>query len=518
MFSWLINEGGLIRAARRVTANFNTVRSNLLVLCSIFMKSFELRSLIRSGFVAFLVSFPAMYYRRGIKEIVLYSVLALFLLTVVKLRISNTNRLWLVSALTVSLSFWVVTNFELLLLAKFETFTFLWVGWIWSVIFVLLRPKSNFVKSRIVLANFIVFLSLFSLVEAPFHFRDISRGSQDSSFFVRLEDKNYFQKATETWQAKKNELDADEFAAAQAKNELLSPAEEHGLVLSNIENADGFVTHRNFDGDYIKIKEGRRVTVGSTGLRQKRILVFGGSTIFCGEMPDSLTVPSQLQQMVLANGFDADVLNFGISGIRIENQFKTLQSIPNLGPEDVVLFYDGVNDLNEIYELGLKLKNSQTPWRQINKLLSELENRSWFIRYLAPTIYLESRGIGQEFLGSQAKQLVADNWFSFDKQARSYVEDKGATFIHILQPNLLTYTKASDLGKVRQKWSDMRAIKNELISYATETNKIFDFTKILDELNATPFFDWAHLDEVGNKKVAEKMFTVLEPLLDTKKK
>jgi hypothetical protein len=106
------------------------------------------------------------------------------------------------------------------------------------------------------LANFIVFLSLFSLVEAPFHFRDISRGSQDSSFFVRLEDKNFFQKATETWQAKKNELDADEFAAAQAKNELLSPAEEHGLVLSNIENADGFVTHRNFDGDYIKIKEG----------------------------------------------------------------------------------------------------------------------------------------------------------------------------------------------------------------------------------------------------------------------
>jgi hypothetical protein len=37
-------------------------------------------------------------------------------------------------------------------------------------------------------------------------------------------------------------------------------------------------------------------------------------------------------------------------------------------------------------------------------------------------------------------------------------------------------------------------------------------------LNATPFFDWAHLDEVGNKKVAEKMFTVLEPLLDTEKK
>ena len=239
------------------------------------MKSFELRSLIRSSSVAFLVSFPAMYYRRGIKEIVLYSALALCFLTLVKLRISNTKRQWLVSALAVSLSFWIVTNFELLLSGKFETFTFIWVGWIWSVIFVFLRPKSKLAKSRIILANFIVFFTFFSLVEAPFHFRDISRGSQDSSFFIRLEDKSYFQKATETWQAKKDELDADEFAAAQAKNELLSPAEEHGLVLSNIENTDGFVTHKDFDGDYIKIREGRRVTIGSTGLRQKRILVFG---------------------------------------------------------------------------------------------------------------------------------------------------------------------------------------------------------------------------------------------------
>ena len=345
------------------------------------MKSFELRSLARSSFVASLSSFPAMYYRRGLKDIALYSALALFFLTLVKLRISNKSRQWLVSALAVSLSFWVVTNFELLLSAKFEMFTFIWVGWVWIVIFVILRPKSNLIKSRIVLANFVVFLSLFSLVEAPFHFRDISRGSQDSSFFIRLEDKSYFQKATEIWQAKKDDLDADEFAVAQAKNELLSPAEEHGLVLSNIENSDGLVTNKNFDGDYIKIREGRRVTTGSTGLRKKRILVFGGSTIFCGEMPDSLTVPSQLQQMVLANGFDVDVLNFGISGMRIENQFRNLNSLPHLGPDDIVVFYDGVNDLNKVYEVGLNLKNNKTPWRQINKIASELENRSWFIRY-----------------------------------------------------------------------------------------------------------------------------------------
>ena len=477
------------------------------------MKSFELRSVIRSSFVAFLISFPAMYYRRGIIEIFLYSAFALFILTFAKLSVNNTKRQWSVSALAVSLSFWIVTNFRLLLSGKFETFTFIWVVWIWVVVFVTLRPKSNLIKSRIVLANVVVFFTLFSLVEAPFHFRDISRGSQDSSFFIRLEDKSYFQNATRIWQAKMDTPEPQAYEIARDNVELLSPSEEHGLVLSNIENSDGFVTHKDFDGDYIKIRDGRRVTTGSTGLRKKRILVFGGSTIFCGEMPDSLTVPSQLQAMLLADGIDADVLNFGIQGIRIENQFKILKSVPKLGDDDIVIFYDGVNDLEKVYDSGLNLKNNQTPWRQINQITSELENRSWFIRYLAPTIYLESRGIGQEFLGSQAKQLVVDNWFSFDKRARTFVEEKGATFVHILQPNLLTYTKASDIGKVRQKWSDMQSIENEFISYATATNKIIDATKILDELGSSPFFDWAHIDEIGNKKIAEEMFAVLEPLL-----
>ena len=190
-----------------------------------------------------------------------------------------------------------------------------------------------------------------------------------------------------------------------------------------------------------------------------------------------------------------------------------MKTVSNLGPQDIVVFYDGVNDLEKVYDSGLHRKSNQTPWRQVNKIFSELENRSWFIRYLAPTVYIESRGIGKDFLSSQAKQLVVENWFAFDNLARTYVENKVATFVHILQPNLLTYTKASDIGKVRQKWSDMKAIENDLISYATETKKIKNFTKILDELSNSPFFDWAHLDEIGNQRVAEEMFVALKPLI-----
>ena len=59
----------------------------------------------------------------------------------------------------------------------------------------------------------------------------------------------------------------------------------------------------------------------------------------------------------------------------------------------------------------------------------------------------------------------------------------------------------------------MKTIQNYFEKYATPEMKIEDFTKVLDGLSTTPYIDWAHLDEIGNKKIAEEMFAVLEPLL-----
>ena len=64
----------------------------------------------------------------------------------------------------------------------------------------------------------------------------------------------------------------------------------------------------------------------------------------------------------------------------------------------------------------------------------------------------------------------------------------------------------------------MRLIQEIFKSNAARTSGIVDFSDRLDTLNDTPFFDWAHLDEIGNKKVAEKIFASLEPLLGAKTK
>ena len=160
----------------------------------------------------------------------------------------------------------------------------------------------------------------------------------------------------------------------------------------------------------------------------------------------------------------------------------------------------------------------KSPWRQIGKVANEVENRSWLMRYLSPSSYIERPGVRQDFLDSEARQKVADDWFAFDKLAREYVESKSAKFVHILQPNLLTYKEGSNASGVRKRWSDMQTIQQYFAEYATPSSQIINFRNTLDSLDKTPFVDWSHLDEIGDQQIAEEMFKVLKPLLDAKKK
>lgn len=64
----------------------------------------------------------------------------------------------------------------------------------------------------------------------------------------------------------------------------------------------------------------------------------------------------------------------------------------------------------------------------------------------------------------------------------------------------------------------MQTIQRYFAESATPSSQIINFRNTLDSLDKTPFVDWSHLDEIGDQRIAEEMFKVLEPLLDAKKK
>jgi hypothetical protein len=461
--------------------------------CALSRKTF-----VRICSASFFSSMMQIYAIEGYKDFPMYFVGGLIVLAVANLLTHNKRSGWLIDCVVLSVFFVVFGNFGISSL--------LWVLWITLIGFVFLRSKPDFKILNVVATNLILFVTLFSVVELPLRFSEnpddhpnFNLGvDSKSQNFVKLSAKSYFKKALE-----------------QSKNDssVLGPNREFiDVMTEQIKSSGDLVFLDDYPGNYIKIQTGRRLTVGSTGIRQKRVLVFGGSTVFCAEVPDSMTIPSQLQKLILDNKFDLDVLNYGIPGIRIENQLKILETIGDIGPGDVVVFYDGINDLNTVFRLGLESNKSVIPLGFVKEVAAWVESHSLLARGLISG-YIDSSGISKDFLSNDAENEVADLWVKNDKGARSYVESKGAKFVHILQPNWVTYQGGVEATKDNKRWSDMRSIQNYFEKYSTSVTKIENFTKKLDGLSSTPYIDWAHLDEIGNKKIAEEMFAVLEPLL-----
>lgn len=456
------------------------------------------KSFFRICSTAFLAAMPKIYAVEGYKIFPLYFLVGCLVLAVAyRLKVIKSDH-WFIDCSALAIFFLIFSNFRLSSL--------LWILWVHFLGFVFLRTKSNLKIFKIVLTNIIIFVTLFSAVELPLRFSEspddhpnFNLGvASNSRNFVKLNEKSYFIKALQ--QSKEH-------------SSVLSPNKEFIEVMTKqIKSSGDLVFLDDFQGDYIKIQSGRRLTVGSTGIRQKRVLVFGGSTVFCAEVPDLMTIPSQLQKLILNKKFDTDVLNYGIPGIRIENQFRILETMQDLGPGDLVVFYDGINDLNTVFRLGLESNKTLIPMGFVKEVTAWFEAHSLLARGLISG-YIDSSGISKEFLSSDAEVEVADLWIKNDKIAREYVESKGARFVHILQPNWVTFKGGIEATKDNKRWSDMKVIQNYFEKYATPQMKIENFTRVLDGLSTTPYVDWAHLDEIGNKKVAEEMFAVLEPLL-----
>ena len=452
----------------------------------------------KSSVAAILISSNAIYSFQSFKRIAVLSALALLILLLAHHFLSNTKSHWIIKFVLISLVLIAFSN-------SYASALF-WIVWNFLVCFVLLRPKSNFGTVKILCSNLLIFVLLFSLVEVTFRaaydnglrVSDVIDKNQDSGVFVNIKEKDFFKVAVQESQARLVD----------------GPGAEYDLLhREKIKRSGDLITLGDFDGLYINVEDGRRVTTGSTGLREKRILVFGGSTILCGELPDSMTVTSNLQKILNSDDLEFDVLNYGISGLRIENQFKILETVRDLNSNDIVVFYDGINDLNRIFEEGLERRANQTPSRQLNKIAKELEKRSLLFRDISITNYLDGLGVSQAYLANEVGQQITDNWIKFDAMARKYVESKGAKFVHILQPNWLTLESVDNSTKLKKHWSDRRIIQSAFEKSVTPETNIKDLTNIFDDLGTTPFLDWAHIDEVGTAKVAEEMFAVLEPLL-----
>src|SRR5262249_17267421 len=101
----------------------------------------------------------------------------------------------------------------------------------------------------------------------------------------------------------------------------------------------------DFRGRFINVADGRRRTTGQPATWDRCVLLFGGSTLFNREVPDDHTVASCLPPgRNRRPGRPSRGETPGPPAMMARQQAERLEQTP-LEPGDVVLFYDGANDV-----------------------------------------------------------------------------------------------------------------------------------------------------------------------------
>lgn len=294
----------------------------------------------------------------------------------------------------------------------------------------------------------------------------------------------------------------------------------------------------DFESEYLNIVDNLRVTTDQPDSYDHTIYLFGGSTMTSLEVPDSETIPSILQRMINAQYPDAYRLqNYGVNGYGVLSQANYLEKVVNLNPDDIVIFYDGVNDVPYPYFCCIDLEENHlsdtSETFNLGKLffmvLKYLDNHSVFYNefidtrdVLPPYLWLPSNR--EEILST-----LTDNYQNSLIKSSVISTSANAHFFHFLQPSIYTSQNFSDYEKTLVVdrypgtfklatilgYEEVQAAMAKIEEMGIH-NK--DLTDILD-VSRRPagveyYFDWCHVNHLANEVIAEHIFEEIKPLLE----
>jgi lysophospholipase L1-like esterase len=280
----------------------------------------------------------------------------------------------------------------------------------------------------------------------------------------------------------------------------------------------------DFTSDILNVREGRRVTTDlPSNMNLPRLLVFGGSTVFCADVRDEETWCSHLQRRLNQRGFPLRVDNFGRSGSTLLNRVAWATSNLELTRGDVILLYFGVNDVGHVFlptgggrldSLAEIPQDVTAAFRQFQRSV-RVERRLGTRTLLAtPATNRAIRNLA-ETISVYAIERVA---FAI-REAVTRLTDTGCRIIVVLQPNIFTHvdtfwqaygsTVTSALAKTL--WIPRHRLTRALVDATypmfsstcrhMEGLAFIDATDALDSCDLSVYHDWCHLNSEGNKAV-----------------
>lgn len=294
--------------------------------------------------------------------------------------------------------------------------------------------------------------------------------------------------------------------------------------------------HQPFDGLTIHINgEGIRETPGAEcGSEAYKVFIFGGSSMWGWGSPDWGTIPAYLQ-LGLEDRMQKPVcvINFG------EDAFVSTQSLIELMKQlqrgnipDLVIFYDGVNDVYAAYDSGQlgvhsalrdaveKYEENENPLVKWFKSSRQFQIFERFVRNITSAGSQKNKihgDDGTEMDNERLAEMIITPYLSNYKMVGALAQENNFEYGFFWQPHLAAGRKKlspeEQLIKA-QLDSDLatlaKVVYDDVASLAQEYENLWDISNALDEENTQIWIDeWGHVTPEGNRLVVEEMLSVL---------
>jgi hypothetical protein len=265
-----------------------------------------------------------------------------------------------------------------------------------------------------------------------------------------------------------------------------------------------------------------RLTTDQPKSFTQRVFFYGGSTTFNREVSDQDTFSSQTQKLLNQTNSMARVENRGTIGASAVDLLRFLQAEESdsanssigdtsrgLGRGDIVVFYIGVNEAKNAIVY-------RDPITRLSLQFSTFESASaWVFKHTNVGYLLNNLlAVGK---ASIDENNLAETKLALDT-AESFANDRGATFIPIIQPHV--FTKSAPLeyeqairAQMNQFPDEIDKVYPRLVDLVLSFENAADARHIFDDLKTSPYFDWCHVDKLGNKNIALFMSKVVNPFI-----
>jgi len=271
----------------------------------------------------------------------------------------------------------------------------------------------------------------------------------------------------------------------------------------------GYKRIPNYEGKYVNLnKESIRKThFQCPSTDTIKIFAFGGSTMWGTGARDIGTIPSFLSKYLCQEGINVEITNFGEVGYTSTQEIiRLLLELRKENYPDIVIFYDGVNDVfssfqNRVAGLPQNIENRKIEFNSKWKF-NIFPNFNRVVNRIIKTLYGDSL-INRE-LDDNLNAETADIYFNNIKIVKSLEKEYKFKSFFYWQPTLHTKQHLSDDEK-RIELEERKEDYNLVLNIVKKSKKVKDLSQVFDDRNNTIFIDSVHISEEGNSIIAREM-------------